>query len=484
MDLVLTAAPAGWLCSPTMRVLLVSHRFPPHSAAGTEVYTAELARRLQARGHEVHVFSSHKDTGRDDLTLERRSHEGVPVTEVINNLYHESFEQTWQHPGIDRVFREEVQRIDPEVIHFQHLMYLSVGCLEVAREAGAAVLMTLHDYWLECPRMGQLVHADGELCHTVEFERCGTCLPSFSWTQSASARRAGQSLAGLRRVTGLDFAPLARKIHKKISRPSDSQAGVDPRTRDGFAEFASKRADVLRQCTTASVQRFLAPSRFMRERFVRWGLDADSIHYTPTGLDPLGAGAASAPASDGATEVLFLGSFIPIKGAHVLLEAWGQLDPALRSQAHLRLHGPVFQDVDYAADLGRRAQAVGAMMGEGLDRAGVRAALARADLLVVPSLWFENRPLVLMEAMGAGVPVVVSDLGGMAELVEEGVSGWTFPMGDASALAAVLSERLRTKPDSEAVASAGASGFPTWEEATDQVLEHYAACLASRGSAG
>jgi glycosyltransferase involved in cell wall biosynthesis len=86
--------------------------------------------------------------------------------------------------------------------------------------------------------------------------------------------------------------------------------------------------------------------------------------------------------------------------------------------------------------------------------------------------------------MGAGVPVVVSDLGGMAELVEEGVSGWTFPMGDASALAAVLSERLRTKPDSEAVASAGASGFPTWEEATDQVLEHYAACLASRESAG
>jgi len=467
-----------------MRVLLVSHRFPPHSSAGTEVYTAELARRLQARGHEVHVFSSHKDTGRDDLTLERRSHEGVPVTEVINNLYHESFEQTWRHPGIDRVFREEVQRIDPEVIHFQHLMYLSVGCLEVAREAGAAVLMTLHDYWLECPRMGQLVHADGELCHTVEFERCGTCLPSFSWTQSASARRAGQSLAGLRRVTGLDLAPLARKIHKKISRPSDSQAGVDPRTRDGFAEFASKRDDVLRQCTTNSVQRFLAPSRFLRERFVRWGLDADSIHYTPTGLDPLGAGAAPAPASDGSTEVLFLGSFIPIKGAHVLLEAWGQLDPALRSQAHLRLHGPIFQDADYAADLGRRAQAVGAMMGEGLDREGVRAALARADLLVVPSLWFENRPLVLMEAMGAGVPVVVTQLGGMAELVEEDVSGWTFPMGDAGALAAILSERLRAEPAPEAVAPSGSPGFPTWEEATDQVLEHYAACLASRESAG
>jgi glycosyltransferase involved in cell wall biosynthesis len=89
-----------------------------------------------------------------------------------------------------------------------------------------------------------------------------------------------------------------------------------------------------------------------------------------------------------------------------------------------------------------------------------------------------------MEAMGAGVPVVVSDLGGMAELVEEGVNGWAFPMGDANALAAILSERLRTGPEPMAAASAGPSGFPTWEEATDQVLEHYTACLASRGSAG
>jgi glycosyltransferase involved in cell wall biosynthesis len=467
-----------------MRVLLVSHRFPPHSAAGTEVYTAELARRLQARGHEVHVFSSHKDTGRDDLTLERRKHEGVPVTEVINNLYHESFEQTWQHPGIEAVFRAEVLRIDPEVVHFQHLMYLSIGCLEIARESGAAVLMTLHDYWLECPRMGQLVHADGELCDSVDFERCGTCLPSFSWTQSASARRAGQSLAGLRRVTGLDLSPLARKIHKKISRSPEASLGVAPEIRESFALSASQRTGALRQRAGAAVQRFLAPSRFLRERFVRWGLDPDAVYYTPTGLDPVAEGAASAPASEGAFEVLFLGSFIPIKGAHVLLEAWGQIDSALRAKAHLRLHGPVFQDADYAAELGRAAQAVGAKMGKGLDRSGVQAALARADLLVVPSLWFENRPLVLMEAMGAGVPVVVTHLGGMAELVEEGVNGWTFPVGDSSALAAVLSERVRTGPEPTAAACAEASGFPTWEEATDQVLEHYAACLASKGSAG
>jgi glycosyltransferase involved in cell wall biosynthesis len=470
-----------------MRVLLVSHRFPPHSAAGTEVYTAELARRLQARGHEVHVFSSHKDTGRDDLSVERRTFEGVPVTEVINNLYHESFNQTWEHPGIDALFREELQRLGPEVVHFQHLMYLSVGCVDVAREARAAVLMTLHDYWLECPRMGQLVHADGGLCDTVRFERCGTCLPSFAWTQSPTARRVGRSLAGLRRLTGLDLAPLARRMRLKILRSRGPDASVSTETQTRFAQLASQRSEALRRRLPAAVQRFLAPSRFLRERFIQWGIDPAVIFYTPTGLDPSSAESPSEPtaaSAEGLTEVLFLGSLIPIKGAHVLLDAWGQLDPALRAQATLRLHGPVFQDADYAADLARQARDVGAQLGPALDREGVRAALARAHLLVVPSLWFENRPLVLMEAMGAGVPVVVTDLGGMAELVQEGVQGWSFPVGDAGALAGVLSQRLRAGKDFTRVGPTGSPSFPTWEEATDQILEHYGACLASVGSQG
>ena len=470
-----------------MRVLLVSHRFPPRSTAGTEVYTAELARRLQARGHEVHVFTCDKDTGRDDLQVDRRSFDGLPVTEVINNLYHESFEQTWQHPGIDALFREEMRRIDPQVVHFQHLMYLSVGCLEVARDFGAAVLMTLHDYWLECPRMGQLVRPGGELCTTVEFERCGSCLPSFAWTQSVRAKRAGESLAGLRRMTGLDLGPLARKIHKRLSKPSAQEEPVGTAIQKRFQQAASDRSAALRQRVPAAVQRFLAPSKFLRERLVRWGLDPDTIHYMPTGLDaePAPALATGSP-SDAKqhTEVLFLGSMIPVKGVHVLLEAWGQLDPALRSQATLRLHGPVFQDAGYAEELSRMAREVGARLAGGLDRVQVAAALGRADLLVVPSLWFENRPLVLMEAMGAGLPVVVTDLGGMAELVQEGVNGWRFPVGDVEALAAVLTRCLEAGDPRGQIEFASKPEFPTWDECTDQILAHYSACLAQQGSLG
>ena len=91
---------------------------------------------------------------------------------------------------------------------------------------------------------------------------------------------------------------------------------------------------------------------------------------------------------------------------------------------------------------------------------------------------------MLLGAVGAGVAVVDTGLGGMAELVQEGVHGWSFPVGDAGALAGVLSQRLRAGKDFTRVGPTGSPSFPTWEEATDQILEHYGACLASVGSQG
>ena len=72
--------------------------------------------------------------------------------------------------------------------------------------------------------------------------------------------------------------------------------------------------------------------------------------------------------------------------------------------------------------------------------------LADADVLVVPSTWYENTPFVILEAFEAGVPVVASDLGGMSELVDPGQNGYLFEAGNATSLATVLRD-LRDHPD-------------------------------------
>ena len=458
-----------------MRVLLATHLFPPEHTAGTELYTAELASRLAGRGHQVTVFTTHKDVGREDLSVREYSHRGARVVELTNNLYLEDFRETWDRPAVTARFEALLDELAPDVLHAQHLLYLSVGCLEAARRRGVSVLFTLHDFWLECPRMGQLVHPEGTICQRVDFARCGTCLPSFSWRQSDLARATGRALAGVHAYTGIDLAPLARGALRAARGWRDSTEWSPPAGAEAqrFEDLARDRTEELRRRVLASVQRFLAPSRFLRERFVAWGIPAERIAHLPTGVDRKTFAPRERERSD-RLRVTFLGTLVPLKGAHVLLEAWGRLAPEVRGRGELALFGPDDHAPEYVAALGERAAAVGARLGGPLARGSVAATLARTDLLVVPSLWYENRPLVVLEALAARVPLVVSDLGGMGELVAPGVSGWRVAPGDAGALARRLGEFCLDRGALDALTFAGVDEhLPTWEAFTDGVLGHY-----------
>ena len=98
--------------------------------------------------------------------------------------------------------------------------------------------------------------------------------------------------------------------------------------------------------------------------------------------------------------------------------------------------------------------------------------LRSTDLLVVPSVWFENAPLVILEALAARTPLCVSNLGGMAELVEQGRSGLHFEMGDARDLAAKLREVIEAPERLDALYATPVE-LPTVEEHLDGVLAVY-----------
>ncbi len=457
-----------------MRILLVSHRFPPEHTAGTEVYSAELGARLVALGCQVKVFTAGKDVGRPDLSVHERVHRRMGVVELTNNLFLERFEETYRRPAVDDRFAQLLDEWRPDVVHVHHLLYLSSGLLDRARERGIPVVMTLHDFWLECPRFGQLVHADGSLCREVDAQRCGACLPSFPWRQSGLARGVGRALSGVRRGTGVDLAPLARGVGRALQgrRGQERFEPPDAEEQARYAEAVRERRAYLTGRVPGAVQRFLSPSRFLRERMVAWGLPAERITYLSSGVDRDAFAAPRRPRSS-TPVVRFLGTFVPLKGAHVLLEAWGRLDPELRARGELHLHGPDGFVPEYVAELDRRAAALGVTRTPALDRAGVARALAETDLLVVPSLWFENRPLIVLEALAARVPLCVSDLGGLVELVEEGVAGWRFPCGDSQALASRLAELLAEPRRLEELSFDVDHLLPSWDEVAGTHLDLY-----------
>ena len=112
----------------------------------------------------------------------------------------------------------------------------------------------------------------------------------------------------------------------------------------------------------------------------------------------------------------------------------------------MRVYGDMSVYPDYAQRLQRQAQGLAVCFMGPASRESIPELFATTDVLVVPSLWYENSPLVISEAFAASVPVVASRVGALAEKVRDGVDGLLFPMGDARALASALQE-LAEQPD-------------------------------------
>ena len=470
-----------WRTIPApVRVLIVSHRYPPAHTAGTEVYSAQVAAGLMRRGHRVRVLCTDKDLARADLSLSEREHEGVPVTELVNNLFHDDLRETWQRPEIDRLFGELLERERPDLVHFMHLLYLSTGCVDEARARGIPVVYTMHDFWLACPRFGQLRHPDGSLCERIDLARCGGCMTSFKHGQSPLERVTGRAIAAVHAATGLDLSGLVRSAAQLASLGGGGApvVGDDPeRARELELVLGERRAHMLGTLAPA-VSRFIAPSAFLGGFMVRWGLPADDVRVITTGIDPEHyAPRTTVPGElEGGRplRVLFLGTYAVHKGAHVLLEAWSRLPADLRARGRLDLFGPAFRsDPEYMERLEREAQACGAHLGGALKREEVAPAVRSTDLLVVPSIWYENAPMVILEALAIRTPLAVSGLGGMAELVEPGYSGFHFRTGDADDLAATLASVLR-EPGQLARLYPTRERVRTFEDTLDDVEAIYA----------
>ncbi|HYC76671.1 MAG TPA: glycosyltransferase, partial [Planctomycetota bacterium] len=223
------------------------------------------------------------------------------------------------------------------------------------------------------------------------------------------------------------------------------------------------------------VDLFMAPSAFLRDRFVQSGMvPADRVLRWPYGHDH-GRFAAAERTPSELLRVGYLGTISSYKGVGVLVDALERLADA---PVEGRLHGALEIFPDYTAELRRRIANPRTRLLGRFDNRRVGELLAGIDVLVVPSLWWENAPLTISEAFLAGVPVVASNLGGMAEMVRDGENGFLFPAGDAAALADVLRRlacdrallaKVRPAPESvrdirEDVASAEAVFFRLLEK--------------------
>jgi glycosyltransferase involved in cell wall biosynthesis len=451
-----------------MRVLHAIHDFLPRHAAGSEIYAFHLCREL-AKRHIVHALAAEYDPARAHGRLAWRVHEGLPVIELVNN-WEGSFADTWQSARLAAQLDQVLRATQPDVLHIHSLLNLSFDLPRLARARGVAVAATLHDHSLACPAGGQRLHlVDRTVCHEIEPDRCAACFPH-------SPFHAQLSVGAMSRAAGRG-GPVAAGAAMWMAKRLPGAAGffrrrVLPRAQPIPAADIERRLERLRAVFDA-VQLFVAPSRSVADAHERLGLhrskllvsDYGFVHRPPApseldrasrveGLRPTGgAKPERARLSDAARRdtlsplrIGFVGTLVWHKGLHVLLDAARSL-PA--GAYEIEAWGSPDTFPDYTARLTAMARDLpvrfcGAFHnGQGAD------VYDRLDLLVVPSLWPENSPLVIHEAFMARVPVVAARIGGIPELVADGVNGLLYDPSSADALADALRalilmpERLR-----------------------------------------
>jgi glycosyltransferase involved in cell wall biosynthesis len=221
---------------------------------------------------------------------------------------------------------------------------------------------------------------------------------------------------------------------------------------------------------------FLAPSRYLADELVRFGLPPQRVVHCDYGF-PSESFGRRGDLPERCRRFAFVGSLVRHKGVHVLLEAFRTMP----EDATLDVHGPLHYDPAYTAALRHLAAHPGIRFAGAAAPECVPRLLAGVDALVVPSIWQENSPLTVHEAFLAGVPVVASRLGGHAELLAGG-GGLLYDADDPADLAAKL-RRLYDEPGLARRLAASAPAVKTMQDHVAELHEFYEGLLASQGRA-
>lgn len=366
------------------RILVMSHAHPDFSLGGGEIAAYNLFKAYRDNPNvEDAWFLARADRGRGatgHISLRRPNEylweQAVHDWHRMKALHQESV-VTW--------FADLIRALRPTVVHTHHYAHLGLECLRVIKQVDPSIkiVMTLHEYMAICRNQGQMIKTGGfKLCDRSSPDDCARCFPG---------------------TTSEDF--WLRKHY-----------------------FMSH---------FELVDQFVSPSEFLRQRYIEWGLSPDKITVMENGQadeEPL----PPRPLAKGETRNRFgfFGQITPYKGLDVVLEALTLMKEEECTKIVLEVHGAnlELQPEDYRKKIERLREPLierGVVQWVGpYQPHELRSRMAGVDWVVVPSIWWENSPMVIQEAFVCGRPLLVSNIGGMKEKVRDQLEGIQVPVGN------------------------------------------------------
>lgn len=374
-----------------LRVLVISHMEPRVSRGGAEIAAFQMYQEIKGQPG-IQAWFLAASGGKFSERL------GVRIIQPFgpdDYVYVSHGFDHFLHSNPDSEFPAEfmalLTELRPDVVHLHHYTNFGMEILHLIRRAlpSARIVVTLHEFLAICGHFGQMLKRPSlSLCDKSSMRDCARCFPER---------------------TEQDFF---------------------------MREIFIKRFLLLADA-------FIAPSHFLAARYIAWGLPADRMAVVENGMPTdILTGAQKMPDTEDGLVVGFFGQMSRLKGINVLVDAAHALyqsDPDL--PLRIEIHGDDSnQPEEFRKSMAERlAKAPPNLALKGAyENWRVRQLMANVHAVIVPSIWWENSPLVIQEALAARRPVLCSDIGGMAEKVRHGVDGFHFRAGDSQALAALL----------------------------------------------
>lgn len=403
-----------------MKVLLVSHGYPPVGVAGVERLSAQTAETLTARGHEVTVLTRRPAIAPETFALEQSSHDGVPVVSIAGGG--SSFGRFPLHePALERLFERMLVELAPDVVLATHLLHHSPGYVAVAHRFGVPVILELHDFYGICPR-AHLQRVSGELCDGPEG---GRACARHCFADQAHAR--------------LRWAMRSESFNQAI-----------------------RHADAV-----------VVPSEYLAEKFEAVRGDGSPIRVIENAVADLGPMLRRRSDPAAPLHLASIGVTVEHKGFGVVVEA---LRLARLEAARYSIFGVALEP-----EAGRLRRAADEVTGldlrlfGGFSPAQLPVLLADVDVVVVPSTVPESYSIVVREAFAHGIPVIASEIGALPAAIRPGENGWLFVPGDAAGLAALLQplagERHLVERAAAGIAVGDVTSVPARTTQLEELLE-------------
>ena len=399
----------------------------PEFRAGTEGLTLRTGQELQRRGHSVWVLTG-SDCTTTEPKLDTYEQDGLSVirlrTPPSPSPLQGGLAQSYRRDELRPCLASVLDRLRPDLVHIFHLRRLTLSLAELLEERGLPVVASLTDYWFAC------------LTGQLQFPEATPCPGPDPGSVNCLRHAAAKTFAPFERLP----LPFWSSVSWTLGRWGCGGMATSLRQ-------LQERPQIMRQAL-ARFERILVPSQRMADTFAQLGFAMGGMGVCPYGLDC--AGLSEQPprtpwpgSQERPLRVSFIGTISPAKGVHVLLEALRLLGPDQPLQ--VQLYGSVEEHPDYG---GRVAQEVSHWPRSKLALMGlfppdrIFAVLSETDLLVIPSLWRENSPLILLQALASGLPILASDVEGMADQLQPGRNSALFAPGDERELAAWLGRFL------------------------------------------